>query len=136
MSVHDPSILLIRSLQANAWFSGLSGLLFLVAGGPIASFLGIEVPWVISSLGLGLIVYAFWLVTIARRPTPDRREVWSAIGLDAAWVLGSALLLITAPTLLTLAGKWAVGIVADLVAVFAVLQFYGLIRLQRASSVP
>ncbi len=133
MLIDHPFTLLRRSLQANALFSGLSGLLFLVAGGPIASFLGGAVPWVISLLGLGLILYAVWLLMIARRPIPDRREVWIAIGLDAAWVLASAGLLIADLTPLTLPGKWAVGIVADLVAVFAVLQYYGLTRQQRIS---
>ena len=133
MSGHHPFTLLRRSLQGNAWFSSLSGLLFIVASEPIASFLGIAVPWVISLLGLGLILYAVWLLMIARRPRLDQREVWIAIGLDAAWVLSSALLLIADLASLTLAGKWAVGIVADLVAIFAVLQCYGLTRLQQAS---
>nr|MBI3612771.1 hypothetical protein [Nitrospirota bacterium] len=65
----------------------------------------------------------------------DRREVWGAIGLDTAWVLGSALLLIATPIPLTLAGKWAVGIVADIVAAFALLQFYGL-HMQQAGTIP
>jgi len=128
MTMRDPSLLLRRSLQGNAWFSGLSGLLFLVAGRPIASFLGIEAPWVIRTLGLGLLLYALWLLLCAYRPVPDRREIWAAIGLDTVWVIGSALLLIAGPIPLTLAGKWAVGIVADLVATFAALQMYGLFK--------
>jgi len=134
MTTHDPARWLRRSLQGNAWFSGLSGLLFLVAGRPIASGLGIEAPWVIRTLGLGLLLYALWLLLCARRPVPDRREVWAAIALDTVWVLGSALLLIANPIPLTLAGKWAVGIVADLVATFAALQMYGLFKYEAASA--
>jgi len=132
MTPHDPSLLLRRSLQGNAWFSGLSGLLFLFAAKPLASVLGLGAPWIIRTLGLGLLLYALWLLVTARRPSLDRREVWGAIGLDTAWVLGSALLLIANPIPLTLPGKWAVGIVADMVAMFALLQFYGLYRYQVA----
>jgi hypothetical protein len=134
MTTHDPARWLRRSLQGNAWFSGLSGLLFLVAGRPIASGLGIEAPWVIRTLGFGLLLYALWLLLCAYRPVPDRREVWAAIALDTVWVLGSALLLIANPIPLTLAGKWAVGIVADLVATFAALQMYGLFKYEAASA--
>lgn len=136
MTRHDSSTLLRHSLQGNAVFSCLSGVLFLVAAGPIASFLGMEVPWLIRMLGLSLSLYAVWLLIIARRPTLDRREVWIVIGLDATWVLGSALLLIADLAPLTLAGKWTVGIVADLVAAFALLQFYGLTRQHQTSRVP
>lgn len=130
MTTRDPSIFLRRSLRGNAWFSGLSATLLFVTARPIADFLGIEAPWIIRTLGLGLLLYAFWLTMIARRPTPDRREVWATVGLDAAWVLGSALLLLTGPVPLTFAGKWAVGIVADIVATFAVLQTYGLFKFE------
>lgn len=124
--LHDPARLLRAALRGNALFSGLSGILFLAAAQPIASFLGMEMPWVIRALGAGLLIYAIWLLECARRSVLDRREAWAAIALDSAWVVGSALLLIADPLSLTLSGKWAVGIVADLVATFALLQFYGL----------
>ncbi|MEW6543100.1 MAG: hypothetical protein AB1411_05765 [Nitrospirota bacterium] len=126
----SPTTLLRLALRCNAWFSGLSGLLFLLAARPIAALLGIETPWIVTTLGLGLLLYALWLALTVRRPAPDRREVLVAIGLDAAWVLGSALLLIAAPIPLTQAGKWAVGIAADIVATFAVLQAYGLLKFE------
>ncbi len=135
-SFNDPSRWLRISLRSNAVFSGLSGLVLLIAAGPIAEFLGVETPWIIRGLGPGLLVFAVWLSVVASRPSPDRREVWSAIALDGAWVFGSALLLIADSIPLTLAGKWAVGIVADLVAAFALLQFYGLTRLQQANQAP
>lgn len=133
MTAHNPARWLRRSLQSNAWFSGLSGLLFLVGASPIALFLGITESWILRTLGLGLILYAIWLMRAALRPTPDRREAWVAIGLDAAWVLSSALLLIAPPIPLTLRGKWAVGIVADVVAMFALLQLYGIHLLNKGA---
>jgi hypothetical protein len=132
MTTHDPARLLRQCLQGNAWFSGLSGTLLLVAARLIVDFLGIEASWIIRTLGLGLILYAFWLFVAARRSSLDRREVLATIGLDAAWVLGSAVLLIALPIPMTLQGKWAIGIVADIVAMFAALQAYGLYRLNHA----
>ncbi|MGH7455699.1 MAG: hypothetical protein ACRENG_30365, partial [bacterium] len=57
------------------------------------------------------------------------QEAWLAVVLDAAWVIGSAIL-IFAGTLST-TGNWLVAIVADIVLLFAVLQFFGIRRLQQ-----
>jgi len=131
-ATHDPSIFLRYSLRANAWFSGLSGLVFLFAAEPLATFLGLDTPWIIRLLGLGLLGYAFWLHLIVSRPTLDCREVWSAIALDGAWVISSAVLLISDLLPLTIAGRWAMGITTDLVALFAVLQMVGLFKYEAA----
>ncbi|MEW6248684.1 MAG: hypothetical protein AB1555_18520 [Nitrospirota bacterium] len=131
-SFNDPARWLRMSLRSNAAFSGMSGLVLLIAAGPIAAFLGVEAPWIIRGLGPGLLVFAVWLSVVASRPSPDRREVWSAIGLDGAWVIGSAALLLWDLWPLTAPGKWAVGITADLVATFAVLQMVGLFKYEAA----
>jgi hypothetical protein len=125
-TIQDRFRWLRMALRGNAMFSGFSGLLFLVAGQPVADVLGFDMPWPIRIVGIGLVVFALWLLVAARRPIVDRREVWTAIWLDVAWVAGSALLLITNPLPLTTQGQWAVGIVADIVGCFALLQWYGL----------
>jgi hypothetical protein len=130
----EPSSLLRRSLQANAWFSGVSGLLFLLATQPIATFLGLENLWMIRVLGPGLLFYALWLGFISRRSTLDFREVWSAIALDGSWVISSAILLVGELLPLTRSGMWAIGIVADMVACLAVLQMYALFKFRSALS--
>lgn len=135
MTTLNPTRLLRWSLQGNAWFSGLSGLLFLRGAESIAMFLGISAFWIIRALGLGLILYALWLLMTVRRPTLNRREVMTTIGLDTAWVFCSALRLIANPLSLSIAGKWAVVIVADIVAIFAALQFYGL-HVQQTGTIP
>lgn len=62
MPNHDPSTLLRRALRANAWFSILSGLAFLIGADPIATFIDLDVPWMIRALGPGLLIYAFRLL--------------------------------------------------------------------------
>ncbi len=124
----DQGRLLRVSLSGNALFSGLSGLVLLLAPGSVASFLGLTVPWIVATIGAGLMLYAVWLAALARRPVIPRIEAWGVISLDVAWVLGSLILLIADPLSLTLTGKWTVTIVADFVTLFATLQFFGLHR--------
>ncbi len=122
--------LLRHILRANGVFTGLSGLLFTVAAGPIANFIGLPWPAVLIVVGLGLIGYAAALVAASNRAEVNRREVAVFIAMDAVWVVGSGLLLITSWIPFTLAGKWAIAIVADVVALFALVQFYGLRRMK------
>ena len=132
MPLNEPSILLRRSLQANAWFSGISGCGVLIGAESIGTFLGLDTPWVIRTIGSGLLFYALWLGLIGGRSTLDCREVWTAVALDGAWVVGSASLLLWDVLPLTPSGKWALGIVGDIVAFFAVLQTYALLTFTSA----
>jgi hypothetical protein len=47
---------------------------------------------------------------------------------DVAWVLASVVVVVSGWAPLTAAGVWAIMIVADIVAVFAVAQYVGLRR--------
>jgi hypothetical protein len=117
-----------RVLYADHTVSGLAGLAMLIAPGPIARFLGWSQPLVVAEIGVALVLYSALLFFTARQAVPDRRLVWAAIGLNGAWVLASVVLVVTPWVPLTSAGQWAVLIVADGVAVFAVLEFWGLQR--------
>lgn len=115
----------IRSiLYANAIFSGVSGLLFIIASQPIARFLGINMPLAILMLGVGLVGYAALLYLNASRPEISRSFVLFAVVADSVWVLLSIILLLTNWLPLTASGRWAIGIVAAMVDVFATLQFF------------
>ncbi|MCI0455890.1 MAG: hypothetical protein L0Z62_02780 [Gemmataceae bacterium] len=134
---NDPSHLLRLALRANALFSSLSALLFLAAASPIASFLGFLNPQQILILGLQLAGFALWLFWLSRRPVIPRWQVWVILALDVLWVAGSFQLLLAPPPSLTADGKWSIGIVADVVGLFALLQALGLRRLgQTESTVP
>ena len=54
-----------------------------------------------------------------------------AVELDVVWVVGSAVLLVTKALPFTPVGVWAVAIVADIVAIFAIVQYLGLRRMSR-----
>jgi hypothetical protein len=112
-----------RILYGNTIFSGVSGLFFIFDSNPIAKFIGIDASVVILLIGLGLVGYAALIYTNASRAAISRSFVLFTVLGDSTWVLMSILLLVTGWVPFSLAGKWAVGILAVLVDVFATLQF-------------
>jgi hypothetical protein len=122
----NPDSLLRRTLRANGLFSGVSGLAFITVSRPITLFLGLDAPFVLIVIGVGLLLYTLALWFNAGRHPINRQFVWAAIIGDTTWVVGSYIILLTDWFPLTSAGWWTVAIVADLVAIFVVVQFYGL----------
>ena len=116
-------------LYGNAIFSGVSGLLFIFAARPIASFIGIDMPLAILLLGIGLAGYAALLYLNATSPEIERSFVLTAVICDSLWVVLSIMLLTTDWVPFSVAGKWAVGIVAAIVDLFATLQFFEWIKM-------
>ena len=129
---NSPSKLLRRTLQANGVFSALSGVIAILGANALSVLLGVNMPSLLIGIGIALLVYAAGLLLNARREQIKLQEAWLAVIIDAAWVVGSVIL-IFAGTLST-TGNWLVAIVADIVLLFAVLQFFGIRRLQRQSA--
>ncbi len=135
-STPDCSRLLRLALGGNAAFSTLSAVIFLVASQPIASFLGFLPTQQVFLLGVQLALFAVWLFSLSRQSMPSLRQVWVIIALDMLWVVGSVLVLLLPPATLTSGGKWAIALVADVVGLFAILQFVGLRQLTRTMHAP
>ena len=132
-STDNPGRLLRLALRANATFSTLSGLVFLLASSWIAGFLGLLRPGQIIQLGAQLGLFAAWLFWLSFRPKISRWQVWVIIVLDILWVIGSFLIVLAPPPQLTVGGWWVIAGVADIIGLFALLQFLGLRRQQRVS---
>jgi hypothetical protein len=94
----------------------------------VAAFLGLDASGIILGTGVLLLLFAVDVFYVATRETLNRTFVVGIIAADLLWVAGSALLLLTDWVAWTNAGFWAVVIVADLVATFAALQWFGLRR--------
>lgn len=127
------SPLLVLALAANAVFSGLSGLMLLLAAGPVGGWLGVSGTGILRLLGVGLIGFGAGLFLLARSEPPGRGLVLAASASDFAWFAGSAVLLLEFPELLTPAGHAAVAAVAVVVAGLGGAQLLGLRRSSRAS---
>ncbi|MCP4422934.1 MAG: hypothetical protein GY803_00435 [Chloroflexi bacterium] len=120
--------ILRRAIQSNGAFSGLSGLVFALGGKAVAAFIGLDSSAVLTGLGIVLILYAVDLFWVASRPEIDRRLGWTAVILDIVWVVGSYAILLAGWPPLTLAGKWTIALLAEVVGVFAIWQYIGLRR--------
>ena len=99
------------------------------AGSGIDAVVGIESRGFIFSapvafnLGVGLIPYGIGLLVLARRRA-TRGTLLTIAALNFAWIVASALLLLSGLAALTTGGNWTVGIIALLVADLAALQLY------------
>lgn len=128
MMTNNPSFLK-NALLSDSALSFLSGIAFLLFSKAIAGFLGLPASWIILTLGIGFIVYSIELFLAARATPINTRIATFAMYANLAWVLVSAFLIFANLVAFTTAGKWAIAIIADLVLVFAILQYIGLRRL-------
>jgi hypothetical protein len=125
--------LLRKALTGNAVFSLLSGLVIVFANRWLVSFLGLSasVGLGLGAIGVSLVVYAVVLWLSTRRPHIRISNAWLAVVMDILWVLGSCALVVVVP--FSAAGKWTVILVADLVSLFAILQWLGIRRFQKSA---
>lgn len=110
------------ALQADGAVCTALGVGLLAGAAPVADFTGfpLAVPLV---LGIGLIPYGLALFGLARRRA-TRGSLLTIATLNIAWIVASALLLLTGVAGLTTGGNWTVGIIALIVADLAALQLY------------
>lgn len=144
MATQTPSIqtndqLLRYALRGDGIFSVSSGILFLLAARPVAQFLGIqdfEVFGAVSGanflllLGIVLIAYGMVIFYASEQTSISRIIGLIVVELNAAWVVGSVILLLVEALPLTRAGAWSVLIAADVVLTFAIVQYVGLRRMK------
>ena len=128
--IEESQGLLKRALIGNAMFSGLSGAAILLANRWLVKLLGLPDKVSLAILGVSLIVYATVLWFNARRPKIRITDAWVAVVMDAVWVLGSYTMILVIP--FSLAGKWVVALVAELVLAFAVWQWLGIRRIRKS----
>ena len=129
----DKQKLLRTALQGNALFSVISGALILAINRTLVEFLGLPSSASLTPLGIGLLVYAGWLLWNARREKIRIVDAWMAVALDMVWVVGSYALLFAVR--FSSSGRWVVALVAEAVLVFAVMQWLGLRRVGRSRQV-
>ena len=112
-----------RILQLNAAFTIVGAIGMLAARGILPDLFGVDTPTLLDAIAVGLLGYAGLLVVVARRP-PIRREAMMAFALaDAAWVVGSAVVLVMFWGQMAAVARVLILVVALAVEVFAALQF-------------
>lgn len=124
----DRSRLLRYSLRANAAFSFASGASFALAAAPLAAATGVPQAGQLRSIGLNLVVFAALLVWLSVRRTLRPGLVIAVIAADLAWVAATPPVVLAG--VLSPLGNWAAAAVAEVVLLFAILQYAGLRRLR------
>lgn len=125
--------LLRSSLRGNAAFSTLCGLTSLLAATALAPALGVPEPMMLTSLGVQLLVFATLLVWLASRPAIRPALALAVVAADVLWVVGTVPLLVAG--VLTPLGSWTAFAIANVVALFAALQYLGVRRMRPTASV-
>ncbi len=112
-----------RILHLDAVATAGSALAMLVMSGTLAPLFGLGSPVLIEAIAVGLLGYAGAVAFIARRPHVSRQSLLAFALANAAWVVGSAvLLLVWWSQLAPLARVLVIG-VALVVEAFAYFQF-------------
>jgi hypothetical protein len=124
-----------RVLLGNATFGIVTGLIALLWSGALSAAFGLAQPMVLIGLGEALLLFAAALIWIALRMPTNQRILGTIFALDVAWVIASALVLLAGWAPLTAAATWAIIGVADVVALFALLEYIGLRRLRSTAAV-
>lgn len=122
--------LLRRALAGNALFSAVSGVALILGSGPIGDFTGLTPAWLPAAIGGGVLAWALAVARLARSDELRPGPVGMVIAGDLTWVVTSyAILAVGAPEFTT-GGAWAVAILAEIVALFGIVQYLGLRRLR------
>jgi NADH:ubiquinone oxidoreductase subunit 6 (subunit J) len=122
MNIQTNQANLRHILNANAMFSATSGIFFIITARPLAEFLG-TMPIVMYMLAVVMFGYAALIAYNTSRPVISREFTLFTVLADSAWVLLSILLLITPGFDFSPEARWAIGITAICVDIFATLQF-------------
>jgi len=119
------------ALAGNAAFSLSCAMVLLARPELVASWLGLEATLLLRAIGVGLTAFAADLLHQATRP---RLLTWRALYssfADLLWVMGTLLVLLAFPNLLSATGVALVLAVAAVVLVFGAWQFWGIGRAHR-----
>lgn len=120
-----------RSLWANAAFSTVSGVGFLLASDWIGAFLDhVPGPWV-AAVGAQLLIFAGGLAWLASRPSIPRAWARAVVTADLLWVVGTVLLVYA--DAFSRSGAACAVLLADAVLVLAILQTIGIERMGTAT---
>lgn len=122
--------LLHRAIRANSIFSGLSGITMLLFAQPIND--ATDIPY-LQFLGINLLVFAAFLYWLTRQENLNPLIVGTVIALDFAWVILSWGIIFLDVWTLTTVGAITVGVIADIVLIFGLLQSWGLRRVLRSA---
>jgi hypothetical protein len=121
--------LLRHTLRGNGIFTILSAVAAIAAARPLADFIGLQGPIPLIIMGGVLLAHGAILWWGSSQAAIPRWLAWYAIAGDAGWIAATIVLLVADPWNFSTRGRWLLALSGDMVAVFAILQYIGLRRL-------
>jgi hypothetical protein len=116
-------------LGLNAAFSAFTGAVLLFASSAVSEMIFIDAtgwkPVILIALGVGLLIFAADLLSMATNRWVTREEVWIIVFADIGWIVISVFLMAVFGDLFTQDGVVVVAVVGLIVAVFAIGQYVG-----------
>lgn len=113
-----------RTLFLNGSFS-LSGALFcLLFPNQLAESFAVSISTIFSYVGLGLLLFASFVLFVAWKKSNHVKTVQSIIVQDILWVIASFAVLFTNVFELSEIGNITIAVIAIIVALFAAFQWY------------
>jgi hypothetical protein len=107
------------ALLLDAAVTGVNGVAYLAAAGPLEDLLGLPAEW-LRTAGVVLVAFAALVALVARRPSPG--AVLAVVGVNVAWVAGSLVFAVAGWGSPETAGTVWIVLQAIVVAGFAELQ--------------
>jgi hypothetical protein len=126
--MNDSRLQLLRTTFAvNAISTAACGALFLAGAVPLSPVLGVPGPLPLALCGALFIAFAAQVWRVRREPV-DLAQATAILVLDVAYVVASVVLLLGWPGVLSSYGRLLTALLADTVAVFAILEYVGIRR--------
>lgn len=110
-------------LLTNAAFSTVCATLSITLNSKIQSWFGFQDPQLVPELGIGLYLFAGFLMYTAYQQPVNKKTVNIISMMDALWVVGSLFLVLFQAFSLTETAYVAISIVAVCVGLFGFMQF-------------
>ncbi|MBE2268375.1 MAG: hypothetical protein IAE80_09095 [Anaerolinea sp.] len=126
------STLLKRILFVDGTSSLAAGIFMIIAASPLATFMNIADPLPMILIGIGFSIFGAFVWRESRRNPPERGMV--VFFLNLIYVVACWIILALDAFSLSTAGRWLILITADLVTVYAILQFVGMRQLRRPAA--
>ena len=126
------SNLLKRILFVDGTSSLAAGIFMIIAASPFATFMNIASSLPMILIGVGFSIFGALVWRESRRNPPERGMV--VFFLNVIYVVACWIILALDAFSLSTAGRWLILITADLVTVYAILQFVGVRQLRRPAA--
>ena len=110
-------------LVANSIFTSLCAITLFLNLSTFNALFGLKQTWILPTLAIGLLVYAFDLLMTSRSRVINDFKAKYFIAMDAFWVIGSGILIIVFQSQFSLSAILIIDAIALIVGIFGFLQY-------------